>query len=1390
MEGTLGGASRVEPGAALIARAFRQLPSHDARAGGARPAAWDTNFAELRSSAKSRIPRGLEEAWASARHRAGCGLLASLRHAWVSVDALLYLWDYGVEDPIVFSVPADSAIITVAACSPRAHTFAPEVFCLLVVATRLSVSLVGLRHGGAGGAGQTIGSELALATPEGRAALAAPGHLQLVALDGCSAPADGSLFRRILSAGDGRIFLFGDAPQVFELLTAPHVGWLRPRCRLVRHSVAGGVWRPWARPEHVRLLECCAGSPDHLFTVDDAGTLRMHCINDGHGRDAAGPASITEICAMTPADLVAQSIALQGAPLASASIVHVFPAVGHDGRLGLHAATAAGERIHLVARPEQGRSVFQLVSASQPQPWASVVRSRALCVDNHRDPCLHSDGTWIYAAQRPGSTTTDLHISVPVDRFVGDCTPADMQTVQRIESAVLEIAQPTYVGAFAKSPDDMLGQKFESQGCQSFILFLPDGVQTLTITRHALQAKRPPASAEECRAYLAQLSHPRSMVEDTTTWMWSLDDAHLLSFEEQRCRMLIDNDVPPLELGRWFGGLLQLLAFAFRPIWEAPLLVYTQSRLGVLAFPGRRRTDSLRLAFSEDQVNHVLTQLRGALRFVRQSMPDLHAQAPASVPSKASARFRMYTHENCTEGGTQSQVRYLLRSVVDIADRAVQVCGLISIMYAHRCVDTVLESSVIRNHVLIELTQRPLHTIVQTPADLNPAVLLCTALLSEKGLKPQGCGPPEKGGAGDLYKDIHELCPLIFAQVDLSQCVRGGASSGDSLNAEPSSELLHRYVQSFSPGAQEDQWALVARGIRAMAAEDAVGAAEICCEKILQLQVLDAAAPEHARGLLKALLEGLRPDERSREALESLLAATRARPPAALDQFEEGLPFVHAVVIDGLIQCPRLHGILEDLLLVATEVDAEAFLRARCATSPVAGDCLWRLYKQRGQDSLAAGVLLQLVERPDVDYGLPQRLDYLRLALDHAIAAAQAPEHGVAMAKAAETLQIRADVASRVQVPLRAELQLLARDVRIPVDIRELATRRAEDLQILQGLEELYRVALEFSLFHLVLMVLDVYGAELGQEAVASVWAGLVFGSEASPYSPSRLVAQHRVPMAHGCFPLLAIRENVPFFAKSGITGTASSGSESAGDFLLQDRIESLLAELRCLTGPASVIWDVRCLVALFEYAACLWSRALPSASSAASSLPARRSSSGQHAPVGLDASCAWVALRVLPEAPFKFTLPEVVAFYAEMLVHLPTWARDLRAMLPPGAPGATSTRAPAVTAVSLDEEDLRLHLSEVVLCALSQWVEQAEEGEGAEALAEFRAAWLRTADGLLAGLGLRLNSQQGDARARKLLPEVLRLEAAGRIICGGRARTHGAPPGGLRSASSGAVRA
>jgi len=178
-------------------------------------------------------------------------------------------------------------------------------------------------------------------------------------------------------------------------------------------------------------------------------------------------------------------------------------------------------------------------------------------------------------------------------------------------------------------------------------------------------------------------------------------------------------------------------------------------------------------------------------------------------------------------------------------------------------------------------------------------------------------------------------------------------------------------------------------------------------------------------------------------------------------------------------------------------------------------------------------------------------------------------------------------------------------------------------------------------------------------------------------------------------------------------------------------------------------------MASALEYGSCAWLRAFEVA--------------GDDSAGCSEEAYTWVALQVLAQEPFRLEAPDVVAFYAEMLAHLDDWLQDLQAMLP-----ADSLRP------TLSEDDVRVHLSRVVLAVVGRWIAEVEAGgQGAPEAAAFRWAWPQTAEALLARLAASLRRLRGHRpAAQRLLADVLRLEAAGRLACMRGSPSDAAHPG------------
>lgn len=604
----------------------------ESRVEGACQTTWAPNHVELVMGRRTRIPAAVEATWNSARFRANCGLIHDIHHVWVSVDSVLFLWDYTLDNPQVLSLHAESPIITVAGCVPRQGIFEFGYIC--VVATRVSVSL----------------AQLDL-RDRSRADLAC--NSRLVPLVGFSAPTEGVHYNSISPTPDGRIFLVSDTLHEFGY--EREAGWFRPRCWIFKHSP--GPW-PLFSTSRLRLLE--TSQLGFIFAVDNLGTLRLY---------SSRCTKLEELASLTQSDLTAQVLVV-AKPLESSTITHLFPGRGVGEVVEVRAVTSAGERLFFRCSKD-GAFAFSLqeVTSSRleavAQPGEAVDSTnvdppaalRGSILVEQSDPYAYAAGVWVSTRTPPGSSKAEVDVTTRSDAHaIGSTGIVDLCSSLHLDTTVLDVFHE---------------RRFAREG-RSFVFLLTNCVQILHVRRKMQASTRSPKTPAECCAYLLQLRG-----EQPCKWMWHLDDVRVPSFDEQRGCLLFEKSVPPVHLGNWFCGFLFFLGTSLHEVWKAELVVHV---------PGSSEGAVLGLAIEETLAAELAMQLAAVLAFVRRGLP------PSSTSAVPQAAGRSGAYSQLTVGAAAlNQAECLLRAIVDVVDRTRQVLGLVSLL--HRCKGGALQTA-------------------------------------------------------------------------------------------------------------------------------------------------------------------------------------------------------------------------------------------------------------------------------------------------------------------------------------------------------------------------------------------------------------------------------------------------------------------------------------------------------------------------------------------------------------------------------------------------------------------------------------------------------------------------------------------------------------------------
>jgi len=163
------------------------------------------------------IPDQIFEQYNRAQVSTSMGLFAELRHAWVTIDNALYMWNYTMNNSQLLGYEGQPHSITsVKLAVPRAGVFLPTIQHMIVLATTSEVCLLGL------GTDPSPGGSQALSLFQTGMSVSVKGlDISVIAC----------------SAKTGRIFFGGRTEnEVYELTYQQEDRWFSSRCAKVCHT--------------------------------------------------------------------------------------------------------------------------------------------------------------------------------------------------------------------------------------------------------------------------------------------------------------------------------------------------------------------------------------------------------------------------------------------------------------------------------------------------------------------------------------------------------------------------------------------------------------------------------------------------------------------------------------------------------------------------------------------------------------------------------------------------------------------------------------------------------------------------------------------------------------------------------------------------------------------------------------------------------------------------------------------------------------------------------------------------------------------------------------------------------------------------------------------------
>lgn len=297
--------------------------------------------------ARHDIPERILEQYNRAQVSTMMGLFAELKHAWITIDNALYLWDYTHPNPeLVGFEEQPNSITAVKLLLPKPNVFTSQITHLLVVATTAEIILIGLSclTGPAGNSAVTL--------YQTRMALSVRGTI-VNSIEGAA----GRIFFSVKGEND-----------VYEMTYQQEEKWFQSRCGKINHTATGlsslapplgslstafsFVHRP---QEHIVQMKA-DDSRNLLYTLSSMSAIRTFHVRPNGGLEC--------------------TITLPRAQMLS-NMSHALPSEAVDPKTSIVSISpipaTESQKLHLVAVTSAGWRIF--LSATSASSWGSASSS-------------------------------------------------------------------------------------------------------------------------------------------------------------------------------------------------------------------------------------------------------------------------------------------------------------------------------------------------------------------------------------------------------------------------------------------------------------------------------------------------------------------------------------------------------------------------------------------------------------------------------------------------------------------------------------------------------------------------------------------------------------------------------------------------------------------------------------------------------------------------------------------------------------------------------------------------------------------------------------------------------------------------------------------------------
>ncbi|KAJ2999981.1 hypothetical protein HDV02_001238 [Globomyces sp. JEL0801] len=219
----------------------------------------------IKAEPLKKLPDRMEQQFNSLQISSFMGIFPEINRVWLTVDNHLYLWNYeGVgKEETWYNVHADpdQPILSVSLVKPISGVFLEQIEYLLVIATTLEISILGI------------------AFSEPKVGDKPRGQLTIYRTE-MSCHADSVNMKTIIGTSNGRIFMLGNDGQLFELEYQAQEQWFHRKVRKLNRSSSNlAVFVPsffnWALSKEKIKLFTIDSDRNILYTVSESNHIDL-----------------------------------------------------------------------------------------------------------------------------------------------------------------------------------------------------------------------------------------------------------------------------------------------------------------------------------------------------------------------------------------------------------------------------------------------------------------------------------------------------------------------------------------------------------------------------------------------------------------------------------------------------------------------------------------------------------------------------------------------------------------------------------------------------------------------------------------------------------------------------------------------------------------------------------------------------------------------------------------------------------------------------------------------------------------------------------------------------------------------------------------------------------